>query len=316
LKLPIKNNDAKNIRTLFLDKSTSYHAADERLNIVLSPSFYWFKKEVLPVKYASQAQSLVASQFDGVIPSGSYKYMVIKKEELFWLFAYDESAIAQKLKSLHIKPSQIEGFYLAQNEFSTMTTPLNVNENSVLVNNDGVISMMPGVYVKERADMTPWMQSLSLSKHKVNLNLFQNSVLDEKWIYRFSALSIVGIVLYLGSYLLLKNDLKQQLVKEYTLTQKYELPETSFQLNSLKRSLLSKEEQQIKFRENLKVLFSVPLSEGEYVTKFDVNEKTAQYEMVLNKPENAEIIKRSIEKKFKVISAKVVDKTFYLGVSL
>jgi hypothetical protein len=35
----------------------------EKLNIVLSPSFYWFKQEQLPVKNATQAKKLIPSQW-------------------------------------------------------------------------------------------------------------------------------------------------------------------------------------------------------------------------------------------------------------
>ncbi|MEA2111653.1 MAG: hypothetical protein U9P71_06345 [Campylobacterota bacterium] len=317
MKLPIKRKNTKGIKTLFIDKNSTFTGGEqERLNIVLSPSYYWFKRVELPVKYVSQAQSLAASQFDGVIPEANYKYMVIKKEDLFWLFAYDEAVIAQKLKNLNIKPSQIEGFYFAQNECEALSIPIKIDENMALVNSDGVVSLMPISYVNETLSLEQWSRDLNFSKHKVSLNLFQNSVLDEKWIFRFSVMSIVFIVLYLASYLLLKNDLKNELTQQYALTQKYKLPETSFQLNSLKRSLTSKENRQIELRQNVKKLFSIRLEKGEYVKKFEMKTKTVEYEIVLNAPKNAEKIKKQLSKNFKVDSAKVVDNTFYVGVKL
>ncbi len=316
MKLPINSKTKKGLKTLFIDKETVYNATDERLNIILSPSYYWFKSEKLPVKYVSQAQSLAPSQFDTVIPTGDYKYMAIKKEDLFWLFAYNEALIVQKLKNLNIKPSQIEAFYFAQNEFEALSVPVEVDDEKVLVKNDGVISMMPRSYVDETTKLESSIDNIVLSKHKVNLNLFQNNVLDEKWIYRFSAVSIAFIILFLASYLILKSDLKKQRTQQYTLTKKYELPQTSFQLKSLMRSLTSKESRQIKLRHDLKALFSLKLQKGEYVKKFEMKEKSAQYEIVLNEPKNAERIKKSLEKTFKISSAKVVDQIFYIGVNL
>ena len=317
MKLPIKRQANKGVKIVFLGKQTSYSGSEqEQLNIILSPSYYWFKREVLPVKYASQAQSLAASRFDGVIPEGDYKYMVIKKEELFWLFAYNEALIAQKLKSLNIKPSQIKEFYFAQNECEEISTPLQIDDATVLINNDGATGLMPLSYVNESVDIKSWMDNLTLSKHKVSLNLFQNSVLDEKWIYRFSVISIVFIVLYLASYLVLKQDLKRELTQQQVLTQKYKLPETSFQLKSLKRSLISKQNRQIELRHNIKELFSIHLEKGEYVKKLTMKNKSAEYEIILNTPKNAEKIKKFLSKNFKIKSAKVVDKTFYIGVTL
>ncbi len=316
MKLPINRRPRKRLKILFLDKETDYNGTDERLNIILSPSYYWFKQEVLPVKYAAQAQNLAPSRFDGVVPEGHYKYAVIKQEDQFWLFAYDEVRIAEKLKALGIKPSQVEAFYLAQNEFHHLEYPVAITEDRVLVQNDAVISVMPRAYVGTAQPLETALNALTLSRHSVNLNLFQNSVLDEKWIYRFSAISIVFIVLYLISYLVLKHDLKELRTEQYALTKQYELPETSFQLKSLIRSLTSKEDRQLAVRQQLKKLFSLRLLGGDYVKKFELNAKGAQYEIVLSDITHAESIKKWLQKEFTIKSAKVVDKTFYIGVSL
>jgi len=317
LKLPINSRPRKRLKILFLDKETQYRSqTDERLNIILSPSYYWFKKATLPVKYVTQAQALAASQFDGIVPEGSYKYTVIKQEDLFWLFAYDEASIAQKLKELGIKPSQVEAFYLAQYEFQNLKLPVAIAGNKVLVQNDGVVSVMPRAFVDAVQTLDAALDHLKLSKHRITLNLFQNSVLDEKWIYRFSAVSIVFIVLYLASYLLLKSDLKALRTEQLALTQQYKLPQTSFQLKSLMRSLTSKENRQLALRQHLKKLFALRLSSGDYVKKFTFTPKGAQYEIVLSDIKHAESIKKELQKAFTVKSAKVVDKTFYIGVSL
>ncbi len=317
MKLPIKSRTRKRIRTLFIDKQSRYDGSDERLNIILSPAYYWFKEEKLPVKYVSQAQSLAPSQFDGIVPEGHYKYTVIKREDRFWLFAYDESVIAQKLKELQIKPAQVEAFYFAQNELRGQSLPIEINADKVLVENNGVVGLMPRAYVDDMQPITPLLENMVLSKHKVNLNLYQNSVLDEKWIYRLSALSIVFIVLYLASYLIYKSDLKTLHSEQYALTQKYALPQTSFQLKSLIRSLTSKEDQQLALRQHLKKLFALRLSSGDYVKKFEMNPKGAQYEIVLSDINRAESIKKWLQQQnITISSAKVVDKTFYIGVRL
>jgi len=316
LKLPINSKPRKRLKILFLDKQTHYDGADERLRIILSPAYYWFKDEALPVKYVSQAQSLAASQFDSTVPEGNYKYAVIKKDDRFWLFAYDEIRIAETLKALGIKPAQVEAFYFAQNEFQHLERPVEITDNRVLVQNEGVVSVMPRTYVDATQTLESVLDQLKLSKHKVSLNLFQNSVLDEKWIYRFSVMSIIFIVLYLTSYLLLKSDLKELRTEQYTLTQKYQLPETSFQLKSLMRSLTSKEDRQLALRQQLKKLFSLPLASGDYVKKFEFNAKGALYEIVLSDIGHAQSIKQWLQKEFTIKSAKVVDQTFYIGVSL
>ena len=119
-----------------------------------------------------------------------------------------------------------------------------------------------------------------------------------------------------ASYILLRNDLKQVLKKEYEITQKYKLPATSFELNGLKRSLHVRENTQIKLRKSIKRLISLSLEKGEYIKKLTITQKKASYVLVMKNAKRAEAIKSALKKSFKINSAKVIDKTFYVGVTL
>jgi hypothetical protein len=285
----------------------------EKLNIVLSPSFYWFKQEQLPVKNATQAKKLIPSLFDTNIPEGNYNYMAIKKEDTFWIFAYDDAMIAGALLEAGIKPSQIKNIYFAQTEIAQDSEPIRVDDTFALMSYEGCISMVPLAYADAKQSVQEYFKSHSLSKHTVGVNLFQNSVIDEKYLYRLMALSIVFIIIYLANYIVLRNDFKQERVKEYLLEKKYQLPETSFERKSLKRSLESKQQRQIALREKLKTVMSLSFGKDEYIKKLEFSEKKFHLEIVMNAPKRAEFFKNSIQKMLKITSAKVVDKTFYIG---
>lgn len=315
MKFPTSQNN-QTVATVFINRQDKVTITTEKVNIVLSPAYYWFKQEHLPVKSVTQAKKLLPSIFDGSIPEGEYSYHAIKYEDSFWLFAYNDAFIAGKLKTLGIKPSQINQIYFAQSECYDLLVPLQINETHALVSDDNILSMVPLQYFKDSIPCDDYFKTHRFSKNHVSLNFFQNSLIDEKYIYRLMGVMIASIIVYFVNYLVLREDLKKVLSHQFAISEKYKLPQTSFELNGLKRTLLSKETQQINYRANIKKLLSLKLESGEYVQKLDVEEKKASYEINMNDAKRAEAIKNELQKLFQITSAKVIDTTFFVGVAL
>jgi len=304
----------KSLPTLFLTKESEAFPVESKINIVLSPSFYWFKVEELPVKKVSAAKELAPSLFDGVVEEGVYSYQAIKKEENFWLFAYDDLLISQKLADIGIKPSHIANIYFAQSECLQAPLAIKVSEKSALISKDDAVSLIPIQYAGESTSIESYFTNHIFSKEKVSVNFFQNNFLDEKYIYRLMVVAIFVIGVYTAEFILLNQDLKREQLKEFALAEKYNLPTTSFELKGLKSSLESKQKRQIKLREDIKTLLHVRLQGGEYIQKAILKNKTAHLEIHLKEPSRAEVIKKSIAKGMKITKAKVVDNLFLLGV--
>ncbi len=298
--------------TFFLNIKNDKINTQERVNVVLSPSFYWFKKEPLPVKNATQAKKLLPSLFDMNIPDGEYSYMAVKKEELFWVFAYDDGVIANALTQAGIKPSQIKNIYFAQTEIEAESA-LRVNDNFALMSSEETISMVPLAYTQTDSNLTEYFKSHIFSKNSVHVNLFQNSMIDEKYLYRLMSIAIIFILIYLANYIVLRQDYKEQRIQAYLLQEKYQLPATSFELDSLRRSLESKQKRQIALRQKLKALFSLSLKKGEYLKKLELSEKKFNLEIIMSAPKRAEVFKKEIAKVLHISKAKVKDNIFYVG---
>ena len=62
------------LTTLFLDKEAQPVNVQGKIDLILSPSLYWFRAESLPVKTVFQARKLAPSVFDAIIPEGTYSY--------------------------------------------------------------------------------------------------------------------------------------------------------------------------------------------------------------------------------------------------
>ena len=314
MKLPIRaDKRSSKTKILLLDKNILPVHIEGKVDIILLPSLYWFREEVLPAKNSQQAKKLAPSLFDAVTPEGNYSYHAQKHEDGFWLFAYDESQIASAISEAGLRPGQIQNIYFAQNEFGGLELPLRVDSEYVLANSEGALCMLPSRYVEESANAEDFLKELKLSKEKVSVNLFKNSLIDEKQINYLTAIVIVFIIIYTAAFMIEKHHYKQMLIKERALIEHYDLPETSFQLEGLRSSLENRQRRQVKMRKKLKELFKLPIKNGEYVKKFEVGMKKVSYEIVMNNAKRAEDIKQILQKNIRITSAKVKKKTFYVS---
>jgi hypothetical protein len=314
LKLPTRpQKRSSRTRPILLDKDALPVNIEGKVDIILLPSLYWFREEVLPAKNTQQAKKLAPSLFDAVIPEGVYSYHAQKRGDGFWLFAYDELQIASSISDAGLRPSQVQSIYFAQNECAELQIPLEIDSEQVLVNNEGVLCILPSRYVDKKRSVEDFLRDLKLSKEKVSVNLFKNSLLDEKQINYLTAIVIIFIIIYTAAFLMEKHHYKQILIKEHALVEHYGLPETSFQLEGLKSSLENKQKRQIKIRKKLKELFEVPLKNNEYIKSFEASMKKVSYEIVMNDAKRAEAIKKILQKNIKITSAKVKNKIFYVS---
>lgn len=314
--MKLRTSSKKSIKTLFINRQEHYDIGSEKVNIVLSPAYYWFKSEALPVNSTVQAKKLAPSIFDGTIPEDKYSYYAIKHDDDFWLFAYNDAMIVAKLTELGIKASQINQIFFAQSECFSLLQALKLDETFALVSDENLVSMVPLKYLSDTITIEDYFSTHKFSKHHISLNFFQNNLIDEKYIYRLIGVAVAFIFIYFASYMILRDDLKGVLTKEYNIHEKYNLPSTSFELNGLKHSLHSKETKQLKLRKDIKKLLSISLQNGEYLKKLTLTEKKASYEIVMKSQKRAQKIKELVKKSFNITSAKVVDKIFYLGVRL
>jgi hypothetical protein len=313
LKYIKKRNVQKEVPAFFLDTKNDKIDTQEKIDLVISPSLYWFKEEPLPVKNATQAKKLLPAFFDGTIPDGSYSYTAIKHSETFWLFAYEDARIVEAVENAGVKPSQIRNIYFSQTELQGIEAPLKVDDSAVLFKHEENISKVAAGYMPSEEGVHNYLNANERSKHSIAVNLFQNSIIEEKYLYRLMVLVLLITTVYLISYIVLRQDYKQERIAQHLLQKKYQLPETSFERNGLKRSLEAKEKRQLKVRSAIKSIMSLQLKKGEFVKKVEITAKKVSLEIEMGEAKRAENFKYALQKVFTISSAKVVDKTFYIG---
>lgn len=302
---------------LFVDKSSEIPLLTEGpIDIILSPSFYWVRKEVLPVKSSYAAKKLAVSIFEPILPEGNYSYHVVKREDYFELFAYDDGVIISTLEAKGIKSSQINAIYFVQNELEAQESSISINENMGMLCTNGIWSVLPLQYLQNTLPMADALKKIEHPKEKISIDIFKNFVLEEGQLYKIIASLIALMVIYSVEHWVLKKEFTVASLTQYKIMDDYALPKTSMQLEGLKKDLLAEEKMQTLLRQAIKHLLSLPLMEGERWVECTVKKNTIALSIVLKDPKRAEVLKKVIAQKNQISSIKVIDTTMHVEVKL
>ncbi len=114
-----------------------------RYDLMLTPQFYIFKKESLPVSYQYQAVRLAPSILDELTGTGDYSYAAVKEGEDWVLFAYDMSKIESFLEEKGLPKNLINKIYFAQQAKEYFSHPVSVDERNALMTVDDMVVMLP-----------------------------------------------------------------------------------------------------------------------------------------------------------------------------
>ncbi len=305
----------KKSKILFLTKSDEIKG-DDFVSVILSPQYYWVKKADLPVKKEREALRLAPSVFDGILPDGDFSYEVEKKDDSFILIAYDKNLISKAISEQFKRHrGGIEGIYFAQHEFSFLKECRLVNEQSSLVTIDGVVIQVP----KRCSDsklLEDTFDNVNLSNKKAKLSSFDNEVISHKdsiliGVVSFLLLSSFGI-----EYFNYKSELSLLEDKKDKISSEYNLPRTSIQLKSVKKSLVKKFNTQKSFRDLFYKVSKIKLASGEYIQSFEESKGEIRFEIKMSNPSREAVLKRDLSKNLKIISSRVKDNILKLRVSL
>lgn len=115
----------------------------KRYDLMLTPQFYIFKKESLPVSYQHQAVRLAPAILDELTGAGNYSYAAIKEDDDWVLIAYDMAKIESFLEEKGLPKNLINKLYFAQQAKEHFSHPVSVDERNALVTVDDTVVMLP-----------------------------------------------------------------------------------------------------------------------------------------------------------------------------
>lgn len=297
--LSFKNPFEKRRYVVLVDNEPVNLGESEVVDVILSPRYYWAKKENLPVKYTHQAKKYAPSSFDGVIPSGHYSFLTCKGDEGFWLYAYDDSFILSELEKLGLKPQQIGRVFFAQNEFMNIKKPIKANKNESLANHNGSIIKVPNQLADKPVELGQFFLEHKLSNFYVNLNKF-STLIDFKKAYIIASTLLALIVFYGIEAIWLSSVQSEQVAKKQSITKKYKMPATNMQANALIRQLDKKLSTQKALREKFYELTKMPLIENEYLQSMNFATKKVTLSLKLANPNRVKAVQKYLQKFFKM----------------
>jgi len=115
----------------------------KRYDLMLTPQFYIFKKESLPVRYQYQALKLAPSILDELTGAGNYSYAAIREGDSWALIAYDMAKIEAFLEGRGLPKNLINKIYFAQQSKEHFKHPVSVDERDAIVTVDDTVVMLP-----------------------------------------------------------------------------------------------------------------------------------------------------------------------------
>ncbi len=286
-------------------------------DIILSPQFYWVKKVSLPVKRVSDAKRLAESVFEGSLPQGTFSYEVLKADDGdFIIIAYDREAISGMLAEKSGENAQINGVYFAQTACKDLDTCCSIDEESSLVNLNGLLMQIPRNCTDAKLEMSDYLKGMKPGSHRVRLGSLDVEVVDR----RTFALMASGLLLFLIAlgieYAGYKKSISELDDTRTRLIRDYHLPPTTMQLESIRKRLLKTYGEQKAIREAMAAVAKLPLQKEEYIKRFDIDNRRAEVEIVLHDPERAAEIKKILGRQHTVIDSRLDDKTLTIKIAV
>ncbi len=266
----------QNRQTLIISKKTQKtDTKQNRVDVILTPSFYWVKKLSLPVDSIKQAKKLLPGIFEECLPDGDFSYYVYKKENEFIAFAYNDDEIIKKLKELGIydKTDSVRFF---QSEFE--------NEEDDFLIDGSCLKKENGIYVElsEKFCQNPKSTTLpqKLSKHKIDLEIYK-SFIDKSTLYKVVGIIALFLLLNIIQTVVISSKISKLEKEKEKIFQKYSLLPSSFQNRAILKKWKKTDKKQIKIRNILKNV----LTKTKNISSVKVENKkiTILYEDIKNK---------------------------------
>ncbi len=158
------------LKTLFIDPDTPAVEIDEKVDVILSPAFYWVKRVDIPFKSSRDVKKVASTLFEDILPAGEYSYLVRRFDDDYLLFAYDDAMILNALAEKGLPSHLIRHTYFAQSEFDALEQPVRIDQESVLVRQDGIVLKLPSSMVTGSSTME--FRERRSSKERIDLSLY------------------------------------------------------------------------------------------------------------------------------------------------
>lgn len=266
-----------------------------KVDIILSPEFYWVRVFDIPVKNITQAKAVIPALFEDILQEvNKLSYQVIKiKENKYLCFAYINKKIFEAVKNSGINLSLVNAIYFAQNECKGFRE-FCVGDKSFLYTSDDILVKVPNEVLNQKVVLNDFIENINLSSNKIDIK-FYNNFLSSKQIYMVLIICTIIFTINFFKYFVYENEISKLDEKIERIKLSNNLPSSIMQINSIIKANTTIAQKEINKREALFYILA---------NSVDIKDLTLQGEVLeinflnVDKKKNQEYISR----KYKIIS--------------
>lgn len=268
-----------------------------KVDIILSPEFYWVRVFDIPVKGIKQAKDVLPTLFEDIIDTNEkLDYELIEIERSKYLcFAYSNKKIFEYLKSININLSLINNIYFAQNECKSQNS-FSINENCFLYTQDDILVKVPNSLLSEKKELD--INSIVLSSNNMDIKLY-NSSLNGKYLVIIAILLLLFTSVNFYKFFIYKNEVSKNENKIEQIKSSSNLPSSMLRTKSIIDSYETKVKKEIEKRE----LISYVLSNKKIkIKRLELDNNSLDISL---EGANKSYVENYISKRYKIVSSRV-----------
>lgn len=270
---------------------------DSKIDIILSPEFYWVRIFEIPLKNEKHALNVLPTLFEDLIDvDDDLNYSLKKLEENKYLcYAYSNNKIYEYLKKTATNLSLINSVYFAQEECKDQRV-FSVDTKAFMYTEDNILVKVPSNFFQDIKPLD--LESLSLKSSNVNIKLYNNSFnLNTLYTLVFVFLCFSVINFYkLFEY---KDELSYLENKKIELLEVSKIPSSMIRANSIIKAYELRAQKEVRKRKALHYILSNK--------KFKLRNVNLDNDILDLTFENVDkrLLESYISKKYKIISSRV-----------
>lgn len=269
-----------------------------KVDIILSPEFYWVRVFDIPVKNITQAKAVIPALFEDILHEVSeLSYQVIKSDENKYLcFAYINKKIFEAVKNSGINLSLVNAIYFAQNECKDFRQ-FCIDDKSFLYTSDDILVKVPNEMLSEKVVLNDFIENINLSSNKIDIKLY-NNLLSSKQIYMVLIICTIIFTINFSKYFVYENEISKLDEKIENIRSSNNLPSSSIQIDSIIKANTTIAQKEINKREALS-----------YILSNNIDIKTISLDNDLLEINVLNMDKKKVEeyisKKYKIVSSSI-----------
>lgn len=269
-----------------------------KVDIILSPEFYWVRVFDIPVKNITQAKAVIPALFEDILHEVSeLSYQVIKSDENKYLcFAYINKKIFEAVKNSGINLSLVNAIYFAQNECKDFRQ-FGIDDKSFLYTSDDILVKVPNEMLSQKVVLNDFIENINLSSNKIDIKLY-NNLLSSKQIYMVLIICTIIFTINFSKYFVYENEISKLDEKIEDIRSSNNLPSSSIQIDSIIKANTTIAQKEINKREALS-----------YILSNNIDIKTISLDNDLLEINVLNMDKKKVEeyisKKYKIVSSSI-----------